>query len=252
LFNAKQDLIDFTGLEEPEVMLRLQRLRQFHFEGEHAWWNPQTRTTLAWFYRTSVNYLFGNAIHQAVVHNLGLKPADGPVLSYSEGVGNNLLWLANQGIESYYFGIGVNEMSFARFRVMSRGLGHLVHFIEPYVWDVSNGRDKRKLRFEPLFSVPNKQYGVICAFDVLEHIPDYHYTLAHLASTLRVGGLFCETTPFGPADAQETSVHVPASKNWEQAMGDCGLQRRPKGQECWIKVKDVDCMPKMPARTPGT
>jgi hypothetical protein len=248
-FNIKQDLLNFTGLDENELNIRLQRVRQFHFEGEHAWWNPQTRTTLSWFYRTSVSYLFANAIHPAVVPGIGLSKQHEPVLSYSDGVGNNILWLASQDIESYYFGIGINEMSFAKFRVVSRGWGNLIHFIEPFVWDISYSSHKNQqqpvLRFDPIFSIPNKQFGAILAFDVLEHIPDYHYTLGHLTKTLRIGGLFCEESPFGEGkDAQETSVHVPASKDLKQAMNDCGLEKQSNGDnKCWVKITDVDCLP---------
>ena len=39
------------------------RKGRFHFEGEHAFWNPQSRSELAWYYATSVDYLFANSLH---------------------------------------------------------------------------------------------------------------------------------------------------------------------------------------------
>jgi len=43
----------------------MQSKANFHFEGEHMLWNPQSATELAWFYTHSVDYLFANAIHEA-------------------------------------------------------------------------------------------------------------------------------------------------------------------------------------------
>ena len=97
-FNACEDLKDFTGLTEEELDKRIRRKGRFHFEGEHQFWNPETSTELAWYYSTSVNYLFANSAHTLVpiVRELNLTHA--PVLDFSGGVGNNVIHLASHGI----------------------------------------------------------------------------------------------------------------------------------------------------------
>ena len=217
------DLCHFTGLTTDEVMTRLRRERQFHFTGEHSWWSPSSRTELAWFYRGSQSYLFANAIHCESVSAFGLNAADGPVLDYSGGVGNNVLQLAIDGVHAVYFGIGQAEAEFARFRVASRGLDAQVEFVAPYVRD---GTDGDRLHFEPIFSVPDRQYGVVLAFDVLEHIPDYHVTLEHLVSMLRPGGRLVENSPFD-AGAPGMAVHVRASRPFAAEMQRLGMTRLP-------------------------
>jgi hypothetical protein len=76
-FGVIEDLLAFTGLTREELFKRLRREDQFHFEGEHAWWDPTSRTELTWYYCTSVSYLFGNSIHEAKLPTLGLKPEPG-------------------------------------------------------------------------------------------------------------------------------------------------------------------------------
>lgn len=65
VYNIFKDLQGFTGLTKEELLRRLRREEQFHFTGEHAWWEPKSSTGLSWFYRGSVSYLFANAIHPA-------------------------------------------------------------------------------------------------------------------------------------------------------------------------------------------
>ena len=94
LFNVWEHLQGFTGLSDSELWRRLAREGQFHFDAEHAIATPQSSRELAWYYSTSVAYLFANAIHPAL--DLNLQPEDAPVLDYSGGVGNNvILWALN-------------------------------------------------------------------------------------------------------------------------------------------------------------
>ena len=229
-YGVYDDLLHFTGLDERELRRRLGRVDQFHFEGEHAWWGPSTATELAWYYRTSASYLFANAIHPDVTGELNLTVADGPVLDYSGGVGNNVIALAQRGIQVVYFGIGLQEFEFAHYRVEAKGLQHLVQFVRPFSRNSSTG----VLEFNPRTSVPDLQFGAILAFDVLEHIPDYHITLAHLISVLRPGGRIFESTPFGNED-DPVAVHQKASMPMAQAMVGMTRQTMPVSCKVWVK-----------------
>ena len=53
---------------------------------------------------------------------------DDPVLDYSGGTGNNAIYLAKKGLRVQYFGIGMAEKAFARYRVERNGLQDLVEF----------------------------------------------------------------------------------------------------------------------------
>lgn len=239
-YDVAGDLALFTGLSPTELRVRMQREGQFHFTGEHAWWAPASRRELTWYYRWSVSYLFANSIHCSDVADFKLRPDDGPVLEYSGGVGNNVLHLASNGVRVTYFGIGEAEAAFARFRVANKGLEHMVDFVRPYVRDETV--EGAPLRFEPIFSVPDRQYGVILAMDVLEHIPDYHVTLAHLVSVLRPGGVILENTPFSHrADTSDTDIHVKASRPLPEEMARLGMKQvkprpgsKPKAK-IWVK-----------------
>jgi len=57
------DLLAYTGLSPAGLKRRHEGREQFHFEGEHAWWDPKSVGELTWFYHSSVSYLFANADH---------------------------------------------------------------------------------------------------------------------------------------------------------------------------------------------
>ena len=71
----------FTGLSRTELYQRLTRVGRHHFEVGHAFSDPKSATELAWFYATSADYLFANAVHPAL--DLGLSPTDGPVYTHT-------------------------------------------------------------------------------------------------------------------------------------------------------------------------
>ena len=148
-------------------------MKQFHFEEEHMFWNPQTATQLAWYYSTSQSYLFANAIHGArtAVLDMLKKDIHEPVLDYSGGVGNSVLYLAiERGMKCQYFGIGMIEKAFAEFRVAKRELQHMITFLSP--WSQGTG-----WKFDPIQVLPRDgSLGSIIADDVLEHIPNYQKT----------------------------------------------------------------------------
>ena len=217
-FQVCEDLRDFTGLAQDELENRLRRQGRFHFEGEHAFWNPQTATELAWYYSTSVDYLFANAAHSLVpiVRKLNLTHA--PVLDFSGGVGNHALYLASEGIQTHYFGIGMMEYNFAEYRIRKRGLEQFVDFIKPFTAATN-------WTFDPVHAAlpGDASLGAILAIDVLEHIPEYHKVVKVMVDSLRVGGIIMEQSPFsGALQDGDLDVRVHVSNggvSLEEAMG---------------------------------
>jgi len=234
MYNSCEDLKEFTGLSDLEFNTRMQREGRFHFEGEHMFWNPQSRSELAWYYATSVDYLFANSVH--VSNNLlevFKEPSQGPVLDYSGGVGNNIIELAKAGIPCQYFGIGMMEYTFAEYRVRKYQLEHLVSFIRPW-------NSKTNWSFDPINGpLPRDgSLGGIVAIDVLEHIPDYQNVVKAMVESLRVGGIIVENTPFGSTvenGEEDLRVHVSdGGITMSEAMGE-SMKNIGKGK--WQKVQ---------------
>ena len=240
VFGVCDDLQQFTGLADDELRARLMRKGRFHFEGEHAFWNPTSATELAWFYATSIDYLFANAIHKATKEALSIIVADKsktyePVLEYSGGVGNNALYLAQKGVKVHYFGIGMAEYAFVQYRVWKRGLAHMVEFKKPFSRQAGHA-------FDPIRGpLPlDGSLGAILAFDVLEHIPKYHLVVEAMVRSLRVGGVIIENSPFAAAEVadgrEDLRVHVSAGGiAMKDAMGP-KMKKRKDG--IWGKVAD--------------
>ena len=144
------ELKDFTGLSDDEFMKRMMRTGRFHYEGEHSFWNPGSVSELAWYYATSIDYLFANAIHEVytgVVDEVAKKEYE-PVLEYSGGVGSNALAIAQRGIRVHYFGIGMAEYHFTQYRIMKHGLEDLVNFTKPFSKNTG-------FRFDPMRTTPS-------------------------------------------------------------------------------------------------
>lgn len=62
-------------------------------------------------------------------------------------------------------------------------------------------------------------YGLVCAFEVLEHLDEPGAELARIASLLERGGRFIATTPYPferAIHSDETHLHVLHPKNWER------------------------------------
>ena len=230
-FGVCEDLKQFTGLQEDEFLKRVRRQDNFDFEGEHLFWNPQSSTELAWYYSSSVNYLFANAMHPAndlVVKAPLVKGVHEPVLDYSGGVGNNIIYLVEKGFQCQYFGIGVMEKAFSEYRFQKRG------YLEKRVAEIKHPFVDGK--FDPIESVlpRNESLGSILALDVLEHIPNYHKVVEAMVESLKVGGVIIESSPFGgPVKGVDTRVHLGnGGISIEQAMGS----RMQKNGHTWTKI----------------
>ena len=238
LFDVCDDLKKFTGLTDDEFNQRLTRQGRFHFEGEHAFWNPKSASELAWFYTTSIDYLFANAVHLAMEEALKQRAVKKyePFLDYSGGVGNNILYLASKGVRVQYFGIGMAEYSFAQYRVWKSNLNDMVEFKKPF-----NSEDHS---FDPIHApLPSDEsLGTILAFDVLEHIPNYHNVVDAMVKSIRVGGLIIENTPFAKDKAQGEDLRVHVSDggiSMTQAMGPrMKLIEQAKRFNVWEKIDE--------------
>lgn len=236
LFNVTEDLKRYTGLSDSDLARRLTRRGSLHFAAEHAFWEPTNPAELRWYYLHSVSYLFANAAHATNPLCFLLSPEHGPVLDFSGGVGNNVLYLAQKGVQVTYTGIGQFEFMFTRHRVRQRSLEHKVEFAEPY---------NAAFELDPLASLHKPQaYGCIMAFDVLEHIPHFERTVAAMVAALRPGGMLCESSPFAEKSG-ENAIHVTnGGISMQDAMGrqmrqiQFGYRKTSEGaQRCWEKYK---------------
>jgi SAM-dependent methyltransferase len=194
-------------------------------------WNPQSSTELAWYYSSSVNYLFANALHPVdsrVVKASLKKELHEPVLDYSSGVGNNIIYLAERGFQCQYFGIGIMEKAFSEYRFRKRG------YLEKGIVEIKHPFVDGK--FDPVQSVlpRDESLGAILALDVLEHIPNYHTVVEAMVESLKVGGVLIESSPFGrPVKGVDTRVHVgDGGISMTQAMGP----RMQRNGQIWTKI----------------
>lgn len=219
LCDVFEDLLAFTGLSESEVRARLMRTANHHFALEHRFRNPRSVGELTWYYRTSVAYLFANAIHPVpsiVIDQLQSPRNTEPVLCFAGGVGTNAVWLAEKGFAVHYFGIGMIEQQFALFRAQRRDTKKKIKFIEPYAGAI--GTYARG--FDAIESLPNSPtYATILAFDVFEHIPNYEIVAHRLGKTLLPGGRILINAPFNNDAESQFDIHLRQSVPISQALG---------------------------------
>ncbi len=181
-FDIVADLVEYTGLDRPSVeALLLRRPENFRTEW-HAF--PRHLRRDRWFYLSSRMYLFGNAVH---VHDrpklldfLEQHAAPGlPVLDFGGGTGNVALALAARNRDVDYLELSALQKDFTRFRVAKHGMEAQVRILDEW---------------QPL---PPSRYGLICAIDVLEHVPEPGRTAGRLVDALATGGVLVENTVFG-------------------------------------------------------
>lgn len=243
VYGIYDDLMAFSGLSAEELLARLKRDGRHHFAIEHRFYNPKSTAELAMFYRSSVAYLWANAMHPSIDHSLlGLSPSDGPVLDYSGGVGSSCIGLAKMGIKCIYFGIGQMEFEFAQFRVKRHGLSHLVSFVKPYATDLKSGYHFDPVKALKLGSTLPEKLGAVFALDVFEHIPDYHIVAQHLVSLLRDGGKVIENTTFNTGSSSDQDIHLKDKVPLATALKGTRFVKRvgtiPQVQ-IWVKENSV-------------
>jgi hypothetical protein len=159
-----------------------------------------------------------------------------PVMDYSGGVGNNVLYLAEtHGLSVQYFGIGLAEYAFSQYRIRSRQLTDKVSFLLPY-------SSTTEYKFDPVNGpLPRDgSLGAILAIDVLEHIPTYHLVVEAMVDSIRVGGVIAEYSPFSEVASKNEiadSVHL---SNGGVSMINAMGPRMQYSQEngVWIKISE--------------
>lgn len=242
-YGIYNDLRAFTGLSDDELSTRLRRLGKHHFSVEHRFSDPKSAAELALYYRSSVGYLWANAIHPGVdIKALKLRPEDGPILDYSGGVGNSCLSLALNGIKCIYFGIGLMEFSFARFRARRHNAEHMIKFIEPFANDKQSGKGLifDSLKALELGTTLDEKLGGVFVFDVFEHIPNYHILAHRLVSLIRDGGKLYEITPFGKDDATDVDIHLQASVPLSEALKGMSELKKVGKINVWVRDYSLD------------
>ena len=190
-FDVVEDLVEFTALP-PETVRTLIARRIENFRTEWLQLPVELRDD-RWFYLSSRTYLFANAVHfhesPAVVDALAeaLRPG-GKVLDFGGGTGNLALALAARGFRVDYRELSAVQKDFVRFRVQRHGLQDRVGILDGWA------------------ELPAGTYDAVCAFDVLEHLPDLPRAVGQIAASLADGGILVDTPSFG-ADLSNPMHH---------------------------------------------
>ncbi len=208
-FDVLGDLMEFTGLDEDEVVFRVLKKNPSHMEtkgrgwfwDEWKWHDPASSREIDWFYMCSQSYLFSNArktFWEPLDEFLNPRKHQ-TVLDYGSGVGTNVLGLLERGFQQVaFYDIGVLQQRFLEFRVRKRKL--YPSRAHP-VGDVWSG--KHMLQGFPGF------YDAIILHDVLEHVPAYEKLLGKLINLLRPGGVIVERSAFRNEGSERLAKKLP-------------------------------------------
>lgn len=174
------DLVEYTGLSRP-VVEQLVRRRIESFRSEWYGSPPELRSD-AWYYRATHAYLFGNAVHvhesPVVLDVLNGLASPGLALDFGGGTGNLAMGLCLSGWEVDHLERSAIQKDFVRFRADRHALGARLRVLDDW---------------KPLEA---GRYDLVCALDVLEHVPDLDAALHGLLPSVKVGGVLFESSPF--------------------------------------------------------
>lgn len=182
VFDVVDDLVAYTGLDRTLVESLIRR-EPDSFRAEWQMLPPRLRQD-RWYYLSSRTYIFANAVH---VHEstrlldaiFELAPPPACILDFGGGTGNLALALAGRGYDVTYRELSALQKDFVRFRVAKHALESSFEILDDW---------------SPL---PHDRFDLVCALDVLEHLPDLKTELTErLLPSIRSGGHLLESSPF--------------------------------------------------------
>jgi SAM-dependent methyltransferase len=175
------ELSQFTRLSPRDVEARMHTaLADFAANWQRLVTDPRSEAQLVAFYNADMTEAFELAAWHAgdcgayplkylSVMDFAARRGLRHVLDFGSGIGSGTILFAQAGCEVTYADISRPLREFATFRLGLRGL-------EARPLDLQQSEPERGA------------YDLICAFDVLEHMPDQLATLARLRARLRPGG----------------------------------------------------------------
>ncbi len=212
-FDVVADLVDFTALPETIVVAMLRRRLESHRVEWHLF--PRRARSEHWFYRASRAYLFANAIHDSreLAAELALLvPPGGRVLDFGGGTGNLTLCLAARAIDVDYLELSALQKEFVRYRVHKHGLSERVTVLDDWI---------------PLRSA---HYDLLCAFDVLEHLPNLDEELAgRLLPSLKADAVIAELSPF--VTNLSNPMHFEDAYDLRRMLAEAGFQLESSSED---------------------
>jgi SAM-dependent methyltransferase len=221
-FDVVADLVDYTGLTREQVEALVHR-RHETFRGEwHAL--PSALQNETWYYLASRTYLFANSVHDPlpVLDEVAAYASPpGVVLDFGGGTGNLALALAAKGHRVDYLEVSALQKDFVRFRVAKYDLGERVRVLDRW----------KRLRRDA--------YGLVCAFDVLEHLPDLASVLERdLLPALTKHGILAECSPF--VRNLSNPMHHEDEAEFDAFLHERGFRVLQQGPELrlWVRAYD--------------
>lgn len=204
------DLVEYTGLSEEEVLYRIARKdhnggARGWFDCEWDWHSPQSDSEIGWFYKSSQSYLFSNARHSYWSMIKHIPEGCKTIYDFGGGVGMNAVELYKRGYNVQYYEPSIIQTDFMKFR-SKRQCQNEIHILD----DITDCMC----------------VDVVLLQDVLEHIPQYSKTLKSICCCLHSDSYILERSPFRPTGHrpnQKLKMHLEADVPLGKAMKSNGM-----------------------------